>query len=117
MMMAMYDDEHFKAYYESDWWKEIRLRALDYYDHRCAVCGDDWRGKTWLDIHHLSYFKNGDHIFYHESMDDLRPLCRIHHKKGRYQLPSIMGARKWYRRKKLVSWVVSGLWRLLFHRS
>lgn len=64
--------EIYKAYMTSAQWRKKREQAFAYWGRRCFVCGK--RGS--LQVHHLSYA-----MFMNERMQDLRPLCALHHRE------------------------------------
>lgn len=65
--------EQYKAYLQSEAWKERRKLCLEHYEYRCQVCGcTSWR--RVVDVHHLHYKNVGS-----ESNTDLVPLCCVHH--------------------------------------
>ena len=61
----------YEEYLCSEAWKKKRMQRLAIGKFRCAACGS----KERLQVHHLTYA----HIF-DEPMEDLIPLCDLHHK-------------------------------------
>lgn len=63
-------------YLNSKKWKEFRLKALDYFGHRCGLCDRPDN----LQIHHKHY-----RTLFNETFADVIPLCykchKIHHGK------------------------------------
>jgi len=60
-----------RAYLQSDLWKSIRLKALEFYGCKCNRCGDFGN-----DVHHKTYERVGGY----ELLEDLEVLCRDCHK-------------------------------------
>lgn len=62
----------YKAYINSDAWKDVRKRYRRERPWACAVCG----AKRGLHLHHRTYLRLG-----REELDDLIPLCQKHHRQ------------------------------------
>jgi len=65
-------DEKREAYLRSPEWKARSDAALEYWEHRCALCNS----KGELEIHHRTYER-----LYHEEPGDLTVLCRACHSR------------------------------------
>lgn len=61
----------YKEYLNSDNWRKIKSKALDYYGNSCVLCGVN----TNISVHHRNY-KN----LYKETVFDLVVLCNRCHK-------------------------------------
>ena len=91
----------YQAYLSSAHWQEFRNKAHIYYRYRCAVCGTDWRKRSYLAVHHLHYRTLG-----HESLSDVRLLCSAHHPKGTFPAEYIRMWRNSYLFGKVMKWVL-----------
>lgn len=60
----------YSEYLKTEWWRQRRLKALTWAEHRCQVCNADNR----LEVHHRTYERLG-----HERDADLVVLCRDCH--------------------------------------
>ncbi len=91
------ESRDYQEYLHSEWWLHFRQRAIDYYGHRCKVCGLDWKtaGRR-LDIHHYRYWKNGESILGREKLSDVCLLCEKHHPQGAYSREQVFHDRIWY---------------------
>jgi 5-methylcytosine-specific restriction endonuclease McrA len=67
----------YSIYLKSDYWRKLRSDKLDSIGNKCERCGTT---KT-LQVHHKTYYRNGEDILYHETLDDLECLCRACHEK------------------------------------
>lgn len=88
----------YKRYLASPEWAKKRREALLYYGEQCAVCGNDWRGRCFINVHHLHYRTIG----FESVRSDLRLLCESHHPKGILSNDSI---RRW--RSSYVFWKIT----------
>src|SRR4051794_29497650 len=71
------------AYLQTPEWREFRNRALIHFRFRCAVCAFRYKDRgDHLEVDHKWYVKNGQLIFGHETMPDVRLLCSRHHLQG-----------------------------------
>lgn len=61
----------YKAYLDSPAWKVKRGQRLEIARHTCSVCGQGGH----LHVHHLTYAN-----IFNERMEELLPLCELHHK-------------------------------------
>lgn len=57
-------------------WLSFRKRALAYYGNKCGRCKASKKRGIILQVHHLHYLTVG-----HESLNDVRVLCRGCHKE------------------------------------
>ena len=64
-----YQDKKDYIQFSTDWLR-LKLQREEMDNRQCCMCGSDYR----LECHHISY-KN----LFHESMDDLRTVCRVCH--------------------------------------
>jgi hypothetical protein len=89
-------------------WPVLRASCFDYWKWSCAVCGKDWRltKGNWLECHHLHY----QTLWHEDYKTDLRPLCNMHHPKGKFTLAMIRSASSSYRRRKRLMWILKTLW-------
>ena len=62
----------YAGYLKSEHWKGFKVKALDYYEHKCQKCGSSRR----LNVHHLNYYR-----LQHELMEDVTVLCWYCHNK------------------------------------
>jgi 5-methylcytosine-specific restriction endonuclease McrA len=67
----------YSIYLNSNYWQRLRAEKLDSVGHKCERCGTT---KT-LQVHHKTYYRNGEDILYHETLDDLECLCRACHEQ------------------------------------
>lgn len=67
------------TYYKSDWWRELREKAIDRAGHKCQMCGkSEYDNYTLqLQVHHL-YYKN---IYTEQELNDVMCVCPECHKK------------------------------------
>lgn len=61
----------YAAYLKSQWWRAFRLRVLEFWEWRCALCN----GEHKLDVHHRTYQRLNC-----EQMNDCICLCRECHR-------------------------------------
>jgi len=71
-------DWYWSDYYNSPEWEEKRKAALDFYGHKCTICGT----KDNLRVHHKTYSN-----FMNENMEDLTVLCDECHHNFHLMLP------------------------------
>jgi hypothetical protein len=111
----MMDRAHYEAYYQSAAWQATRLKALEYYGRKCAVCGSDYEKRgVFLDVHHVHYWYEGKHVFYHEVMSrDLALLCESHHPKGSFSKEKIAMWRSSYKWQRRTSFLFRLLWSVI----
>ena len=59
-------------------WQEVRRRVKVRDKHSCRICGE----KSGLEVHHITYFVDGENIRGHElnHLKWLITLCKGHHK-------------------------------------
>jgi hypothetical protein len=109
------DREHYLAYYQSAHWQETRLKALEYYAWKCAVCDLDYKKRgVKLDVHHVHYWYDGKHVFNHENIyRDLALLCESHHPKGSFSKEKIQMWRSSYKWQRRTSFLFRLLWLLM----
>lgn len=62
--------EEYSTYLHSEAWQRKRAQRLAISQYRCAACTD----RRAIDVHHLTYAR-----IFNEDMEDLLPLCRVHH--------------------------------------
>lgn len=72
------------AYYETQWWQQVREARLDFDLRACVICHDD----AELQVHHIKY------RLFAESVYELITLCKPHHEAihddSRLKFPSGM---------------------------
>lgn len=68
--------EPYQKYLNSNYWKEFRQEALDYYGHKCCWCGAD-EDDTVFNVHHVRYGER-----YNEDLKNVVILCRSCHSKA-----------------------------------
>ncbi len=88
--------EQYKAYLESDKWKQIAAKRFEIDGYRCVCCGAQGTSNNKLEIHHLSY----NHLYHEENRiyEDLVTLCHCCHKslhKVMERVTSPTGRRGW----------------------
>jgi hypothetical protein len=100
----------YSRYIGSAAWAKKRQACFSFWKWECAVCGPDWRERgDHLECHHLHYRTLG-----HENVRyDLRPLCSLHHGRGRITHWQLKMRRKSYRSRKRWAAVFRFVWRLL----
>ncbi len=64
---------------------------------------------NWLECHHLHY----DTLWHEDYKTDLRPLCSMHHPKGKFTLGMIRSASSAYRWRKRRRGLLRAIWRAL----
>lgn len=62
--------QEYHDYIQSEQWQKVRVKRLALGKFRCAACGS----RESLEVHHLTYVR-----LFQERMEDLLPLCRLHH--------------------------------------
>jgi hypothetical protein len=111
-MRATFDRAAYLRHLSSEAWERKRRECFAYWRWKCSVCDLDWRDRPGgnLQCHHLP---NGyDHLGREDARWHLRPLCDLHHPKGRFDLYQIKLARSAYRWRKRVAaawrWLTGG---------
>ena len=77
--ISLMDNEQYKAYLQSDKWKQIAKRRMEIDGNACVMCGCRGTTANPLEVHHLSY-----KYLYHEEnriYQDLCTLCHACHKQ------------------------------------
>jgi len=70
--------ENYTEYLKSDHWKERRKAFRSKSCGRCFICE---KKSSLMDVHHKTYYKNGESILFHETDGDLALLCHTCHDK------------------------------------
>lgn len=65
----------YKEYLQTNHWKNVRLKALRYYNYKCCLCSSSKE----IHIHHRSYNHRGEEEHY--IRNDLIALCKSCHEK------------------------------------
>lgn len=68
--------QEYQEYLQSESWKELRLKVLEYYNYQCYDCDSNA-----TEVHHISY----EHLFFDEEFDDCIPLCHDCHVKKHFE--------------------------------
>ena len=76
--LKLMPSEEYRAYLESDKWKQIAAQRFKIDGYRCCACGSRGTPSNPLEIHHLSYA----HLYHEEDRiyEDLCTLCHCDHK-------------------------------------
>lgn len=67
--------EEYREYLVSDHWFAFRDYVFSKKGYRCELC----RATECIELHHLTYARLG-----HERIEDVRPLCRLHHRQQHF---------------------------------
>jgi hypothetical protein len=68
----------YAKYLQSKHWREFRLKILEFWEFRCAIC----KNRNNLEVHHNTYERIG-----RERMQDCIAVCRDCHKTIHHKMP------------------------------
>jgi len=65
----------YQEYLKTDHWQRMRANVFAHYGRHCALCGTG----SNINIHHVTYVKDGRSIWFREEKNDLIVLCKPCH--------------------------------------
>ena len=71
-------DIEYEEYLQSEQWKELSRKRLEYDGYTCQMCGSRGTANNILEVHHLSYKHIGEEQ--NRVWEDLITLCHCCHK-------------------------------------
>lgn len=93
----------YSQYLKTPHWRKLRLQTLNRFMHKCAPCGSSKK----LQVHHMTYERNGKSVLYNEIDADLVALCDVCHQTWHMLLRSdgVVTKRIYRKIEETESWI------------